>query len=212
MPLAPMGCEAKVHKKTNKCSTWAYHSVDSWYIFTLPEHCCTHNCHIKYNKSKQLFNTVQLQHKRITNPSITHADKVMNALAECVKAIQGITSNARNSKAAQVLQHINATQVHVQANPHKFDETTTPDDIHNMQQVPRVQAPPSNHIPHTNDNRQITHSMHLQAPILRVPNDILTFKSISAPLAATTIKPRGKPTTLAAELSKYECHLKRQAT
>jgi hypothetical protein len=25
MPLAPMGCEAQVHKKTNKCGTWAYH-------------------------------------------------------------------------------------------------------------------------------------------------------------------------------------------
>jgi hypothetical protein len=33
-------------------------------------------------------------------------------------------------------------------NPQKFDKTTTPDDIHNMQRVPRVQAPPSNHIPH----------------------------------------------------------------
>ncbi len=28
MPLAPMGCEAQVHEKTNKCATWAYHSVD----------------------------------------------------------------------------------------------------------------------------------------------------------------------------------------
>ncbi len=27
MPLAPMGCEAQVHEKTNKCGTWAY-SVD----------------------------------------------------------------------------------------------------------------------------------------------------------------------------------------
>jgi hypothetical protein len=28
MPLAPMGCEAQVHEKTNKCDTWAYHLVD----------------------------------------------------------------------------------------------------------------------------------------------------------------------------------------
>jgi hypothetical protein len=31
MPLAPMGCEAQVHEKTIKCSTWAYHSVNGWY-------------------------------------------------------------------------------------------------------------------------------------------------------------------------------------
>ncbi len=27
IPLAPMGCEAHVHEKTNKCGTWAYHTV-----------------------------------------------------------------------------------------------------------------------------------------------------------------------------------------
>jgi hypothetical protein len=157
--------------------------VDSWYLFTLTLHYCTHNCHIKHTKSKWLSNTVQLQHKRITNPSITHADKVMNALAECVKATQGITGNARNSQAAQELLHIgDATQAHVQANPHKFDKTTTPAYIHNMQQASRVQAPPSNHIPHTNDNRQITHSMQPQASIPRVPTDIPKVKPISVPL------------------------------
>jgi hypothetical protein len=77
MTLAPMGCEAQVHEKKNKCSTWAYHLVDGWYLFTSPEHYCTHNCHIKHTKSKQLSDTVQFQHKCITNPSITHANKVM---------------------------------------------------------------------------------------------------------------------------------------
>jgi hypothetical protein len=28
MPLAPLGCEAQIHEKTNKQGTWAYHSVD----------------------------------------------------------------------------------------------------------------------------------------------------------------------------------------
>ncbi len=52
MPLAPMGCEAQVHEKSNKPGTWAYHLVNGWYLFTLPEHYCTHNCHIKHTKSK----------------------------------------------------------------------------------------------------------------------------------------------------------------
>jgi hypothetical protein len=104
MPLAPMGCEAQVHEKTNKGGTWAYHLVDGWHLFTSPEHYCTHNCYIKHTKSRRLSNTVQFQHKRITNPSITQANKVMHALAECVKAIQGMTGKARNSQAAQDLQ------------------------------------------------------------------------------------------------------------
>jgi hypothetical protein len=86
-----MGCEAQVHKKTDKRGTRAYHLVDGWYLFTLPGHYCTHNSHIKHTKSKQLLDMVQFQHKRITNPSITHAEKMMNALADCVKAIQGMT-------------------------------------------------------------------------------------------------------------------------
>jgi hypothetical protein len=77
----------------------------------------------------------------------------------------------------------------------------------------RVQAPSSNHIiPHTNDNRQIACSMRPQAPMPKVPTDILTIKPISVPLVTTTIEPRGKPTTMAAESSKRKRHCKRQAT
>jgi hypothetical protein len=77
---------------------------------------------------------VQLQHKRITNPSITHADKVMHTLAECVKAIQRMTGKASNSQAAQDLQCIiDATQAHLQANPNIFEEIVNPDNNCNMQ-------------------------------------------------------------------------------
>jgi hypothetical protein len=124
-----------------------------------------------------------------------------------------MTGNARNSQAAQDLQHIlDATQAHVQANPHKFNKTTSPADIHIRQRVLRVQAPPSNHTPHTNDNRQITRFMHPQAPIPRVTTDISTVEPISMPLVTTTIEPRSKPTTLAAKSSNRECHCKWRAT
>jgi hypothetical protein len=103
MPLAPMGCEAQMHEKTDKCGTWAYHLVDGWYLFTSPEHYRTHKCHIKHTKSERLSDTVQFQHKRITNPTITHANKVMHALADCVKALHGMMSSARNSQTAQDL-------------------------------------------------------------------------------------------------------------
>ena len=81
----------------------------------------------------------------------------MQALAECVKAIQGMMGKARYSQAVQDLQCIiESTLVCIQTNPHQFEETITPDHFCNMQQAPRVNAPASMPIPHTNDNRQIT--------------------------------------------------------
>ncbi|KAL7481979.1 hypothetical protein ACHAW6_007660 [Cyclotella cf. meneghiniana] len=52
MPLAPMGCEVRLHEKTDKHSTWAFHCVDGWYLNTSPEHYRVHNCHIKDTQSE----------------------------------------------------------------------------------------------------------------------------------------------------------------
>jgi hypothetical protein len=137
----------------------------------------------------------------------------MQALAEYVKAIQGMTGKDKNSQAAQDLQCIvDATQACIQTNPHQFEETITPDHFCNTQQVPRVQAPASIPVPHTDDNRQITHSMQPQAPIPRVPTDIPKVKPISAPCITTITKSSSKPITLAAELSKCKCQRKRQTS
>ena len=38
MRLAPMGSEVQVHEKTDKRGTWAYHSVDGWYLAASLEH------------------------------------------------------------------------------------------------------------------------------------------------------------------------------
>ena len=37
MPLAPMGCEVQVHKKSGSRGSWAYHSVERWYLATSPD-------------------------------------------------------------------------------------------------------------------------------------------------------------------------------
>ena len=71
MPLAPMGCQVQVHEKTDKRGTWSYHTVDGWYLSTSPEHYRTHKCHIKETKLDRFSDTVQFQHKNITNPTIT---------------------------------------------------------------------------------------------------------------------------------------------
>jgi hypothetical protein len=73
----------------------------------------------------------------------------MHALADCIKAIQGMTGKARTSQAAQDLhQIVDATQAHLKAHPNKFEETTKSAATRKKQRVPRVQAPtsiPTNH-------------------------------------------------------------------
>jgi hypothetical protein len=119
--------------------------------------------------------------------TITYAYKVMHALANFHKAIQGITGKARTSQATQDLQRIlDATQAHLQAHPNKFEETITLDNTRNMQKVLRVQAPPSIPKPNINDNRQITRSMQLQTLVPRVHSNKSTGKLICVPLVTTT--------------------------
>jgi hypothetical protein len=48
-------------------------------------------CHVKATKSERHSDTIRFKHKNITNPTITHADKEMQELAECVKTITGAT-------------------------------------------------------------------------------------------------------------------------
>ena len=85
MPLSPMGCEAQVHEKTDKRGTWAYHSVDGWYLATSPEHYFTHLCYIKTTNSERFTDTSQFSHQNTIKPTITHADKIMAAIADCNK-------------------------------------------------------------------------------------------------------------------------------
>ena len=88
MPLDTMGCDVQVHKKKDKRGTWAYHSVCGWYLATSHENYCTHLCHIKTTNRERLTNTAQFRHKSITKPTITPAEKIMAAIADCAKAIK----------------------------------------------------------------------------------------------------------------------------
>ena len=85
MPLAPMGCKAQVHEKPDNRGTWAYHSVDGWYLGASPEHYRTDKFHIKSTNSDRLSDTSELQHKHITDPTISPADKIMEAFRHCIR-------------------------------------------------------------------------------------------------------------------------------
>ena len=90
IPMSLMGCEVQVHEKTDKCGTWAYHSVYGWYLATSPEHYRTHRCHIKITNSERFTDNSHFRHKNITKPIITHTDKIMAAIADCAKAIKNM--------------------------------------------------------------------------------------------------------------------------
>ena len=90
IPLAPMGISVQVHEKTDKQVTWAYKSVDGWYVATSPEHYHTHRCHINSTNSKRFTDTIHFNHKNLNRPTITHAAKVMAAIADCSRAIKNL--------------------------------------------------------------------------------------------------------------------------
>ena len=83
-----MGCKVQVHKKSNSQGTWAFHSVNGWYLATSTEHYRIHIYHIKSTHSERLSNTVNSKHKHITNPSLSHADKTMKAISDLANVLK----------------------------------------------------------------------------------------------------------------------------
>ena len=140
MPLAPMGCKAQIHEKSDKRGTWSYHTIDGWYIRTSPEHYRTHICATKDTKSERLTDTVQFQHKHITNPTLTHGDKLMNALAESMKVLKEGLQLQQMKDLKQIVQD---TQQQVKSNPQSMNNSvqgTTPTPVPRVQSTPQRQS------------------------------------------------------------------------
>ena len=172
MPLAPMGCNVQVHEKSDARGTWAFHSVDGWYIDTSPEHYRTHRCHIKQTRSDRFSDTVEFQHKCITNPTISPTDKIMNAINACITTIQGMS----DFKANDDLRQLHGVLEGATNDPTKLNDLVQQARMHrqpvprvnsNEQPLPRVNTP----IP---DNQRVTRALAQQQvpptpPIVRSP-------------------------------------------
>ena len=50
------------------------------------------------HQSERLSNTVQFQHKRITNPTVSPKDNFMNAIAACQQALINTTNDKSNNE------------------------------------------------------------------------------------------------------------------
>ena len=106
MPLEPMGISVQVHEKTDKRDTWSYHTFGGWYLVTSPEQYRTHRCHIKSTNSKFFTDTINSNHKNLTQPTITHTDKVMAKISDCARAIKNLGNSNRGEKMQQLIQII----------------------------------------------------------------------------------------------------------
>ncbi len=201
MPLAPMGCEAQIHEKTGKQGTGTYHSVDRWYLFTSPEHYCTHTCYVKATKSKSHLVTVHFKHKNITNPTITHVDKVIQALAECVKTITGAMGGTTAQEAKDLQCIVKATWAALHKNDAPINDSNAEHQPPRVLELPRVHALPMVP-PTTADNQRITRAM---SKVINKTISALTKMPTSAPTPEPTSKPTSVPTT-----SAKQDHLQKQ--
>eukprot|EP00804_Cyclotella_cryptica_P028441 CCRYP_014211-RB/>CCRYP_014211-RB protein AED:0.26 eAED:0.26 QI:0/0/0/1/0.33/0.25/4/0/726 len=96
MPLAPMGCNVQVHEKTDARGTWAYHSVDGWYIGTSPEHYRTHKCHIKATNSERFSDTMLNYRQLIRHPNY-NADWTLSSANEFGRLANGVGGRVKGT-------------------------------------------------------------------------------------------------------------------
>ena len=87
MPLAPMGCGVQIHENASKRKTWAPHTMDGYYLGTSPDHYRTHRIYVKGTNAERISETVFFKHKYLANPTVSHADGVVQAATELYNAL-----------------------------------------------------------------------------------------------------------------------------
>ena len=101
MLLAPIGYAVQIHEDADKRGSWSPHTVYGWYLGTSPDHYQSHRIHVKGTKTDRIPETVFFKHKYLTNPTVTHADKVVNAARSLCEALdrkkQGMHNNTMES-------------------------------------------------------------------------------------------------------------------
>jgi hypothetical protein len=69
----------------------------------------------KPRKKERLTDTVDFQHKQITNPTITHADKVMHAIQQVIREIKKLGGIENSQEARDLQQLVNNANNHLQS-------------------------------------------------------------------------------------------------
>jgi hypothetical protein len=132
MPLAPLGCAVQLYKSNTRHGTWAEHSTDGWYLGTSNKHYQCHKIHVKKMRSKRISDMVFFKHKYITQPTLTQADIILNALDNLTHTLKG-TKNVKGDTQIKASEQINELlnniprKVVTRKEQHvTFDENTAP--------------------------------------------------------------------------------------
>jgi len=148
-----MGCAVQFHIKPGRQKTFGEHSEDGFYLKTSEEHYRTHGVFCKKTRVKRLADMVFFKHKYITQPAVTPADAIVNALTKLQDTIQGI-QHSKNDAQFEALRHLEQTlqpqnrQIIKTGEQVKLPRVEQQIDL--TQQVPRVrfdESPPTVHDP-----------------------------------------------------------------
>jgi hypothetical protein len=106
--IAPMGCALQFHIKPGRRKTFGEHSADGFYLKTSDEHYRTHVVFCKKTRAKRLADTVFFKHKYITQPTVTPADAIVNAITKLRHTIAGI-QHSKDVAHFEALQRLEST-------------------------------------------------------------------------------------------------------
>ena len=79
-PLWHLGSNAIMHKKTNACHSWYFHGKYGWNVWVSLEQYWCYLIDVKYDKAFVVSNTVEFRHHYLTQPTLTHAEIILNGI------------------------------------------------------------------------------------------------------------------------------------
>ena len=164
-----MGISVQVNKKTDKRGTWEYHTVGGWYLATSPEH---YRTHIKSTNNERFTDTIHFNYRKITRPTIKHADKLMAAIEYCSKAIKDFSNGNGSKEMNQLIQIIE------RAIQHKTYISTTP--------TTTMCDPESSRVPLYTNKNNTRQTISMTQPNPQLP--ILSTSSVSRVELSTNSK------------------------
>ena len=119
-----------------------------------------------------MSSTVQIQHKDITNPTVTHADKFMNVIVTCINRVCNLGNGKNESNICDLNQLLEATNRIVERNKDKATEEAIEPSSTNLTETfecnedkateeatNKSSANPDESSPHTNPFQWVTRSM-----------------------------------------------------
>jgi hypothetical protein len=167
-----MGCTVQIHKRSEKRGSWAFNSIDGWYLRTSPEHYQCHVIYVKKTRSERISDTVHFKHKHITQPTLTPEDTIVKALNDLTNALK----QKRNNKGIveyEALQRIDEILNNIPATEQQVPTITSKQVIFDKMGKPPREIPSPNKLSNN------------QCPTPRMPNKIPTPR-VKSPLPTIT--------------------------